>query len=64
MLKNISEGLLEIVVGSETYVFGASSIGCAYQARIIVKNEAFWTRLLLTQDLGFAEAYMFGDCEL
>ncbi|KAM4055688.1 mycolic acid cyclopropane synthetase domain-containing protein [Hirsutella rhossiliensis] len=28
---------------------------------VVVKNEAFWMRLFLFADMGFAEAYMLGD---
>lgn len=35
------------------------------RVEIVVKNEAFWMRLFLFADMGFAEAYMLGDfqCE-
>lgn len=35
------------------------------RVEIVVKNDAFWMRLFLFADMGFAEAYMLGDfqCE-
>ncbi|KND91475.1 Tuberculostearic acid methyltransferase UfaA1 [Tolypocladium ophioglossoides CBS 100239] len=39
--------------------------GTIPRVEIVVKNEAFWMRLFLFADMGFAEAYMLGDfqCE-
>lgn len=31
--------------------------------KLCVKREAFWLRLLLFADIGFAESYMLGDFE-
>lgn len=33
------------------------------RAELIVKNDAFWMRLFLFADMGFAEAYMLGEFE-
>jgi cyclopropane-fatty-acyl-phospholipid synthase len=33
------------------------------RAELVVKKEAFWVRLFLFGDMGFAEAYMLGDIE-
>lgn len=33
------------------------------RAKISVRNESFWVRLLLFADMGFAEAYMLEDFE-
>lgn len=33
------------------------------RVEVVVKNEAFWMRLFLFADMGFAEAYMLGDFE-
>ncbi|OAA51070.1 methoxy mycolic acid synthase 1 [Beauveria brongniartii RCEF 3172] len=33
------------------------------RVELIVKNDAFWMRLFLFGDMGFAEAYMLGDFE-
>lgn len=39
----------------------ASSYDKSPHARLDVKNDAFWIRLVLGNDLGFAEAYMSGE---
>jgi cyclopropane-fatty-acyl-phospholipid synthase len=33
------------------------------RVELVVKNDAFWMRLFLFADMGFAEAYMLGDFE-
>ncbi|KAK7431384.1 hypothetical protein QQZ08_002155 [Neonectria magnoliae] len=33
------------------------------RVEVVVKNDAFWMRLFLFADMGFAEAYMLGDFE-
>lgn len=33
------------------------------RVEIVVKNDAFWVRLFLFGDMGFAEAYMLNDFE-
>jgi cyclopropane-fatty-acyl-phospholipid synthase len=33
------------------------------RAELVIKKEAFWVRLFLFADMGFAEAYMLGDFE-
>ncbi|KAI1640114.1 cyclopropane-fatty-acyl-phospholipid synthase [Biscogniauxia mediterranea] len=33
------------------------------RVEVVVKNEAFWMRLFLFGDMGFAESYMLGECE-
>lgn len=35
----------------------------ARKAELVIKKEAFWVRLFLFADMGFAEAYMLGDFE-
>lgn len=37
--------------------------GLVRRVEIVVKKEAFWVRLFLFADMGFAEAYMLGDFE-
>ncbi|EJT98537.1 CFS1-like protein, partial [Dacryopinax primogenitus] len=34
------------------------------RATITVRNEVFWLRVLITSDLGFAEAYMMGEIDV
>jgi cyclopropane-fatty-acyl-phospholipid synthase len=38
-------------------------IGGARKVELVVKKEAFWVRLFLFADMGFAESYMLGDFE-
>lgn len=41
----------------------APNSATAPHAVLIVKNDAFWTRMFFGADLGFAEAYMIGDVD-
>ncbi|KAI0275358.1 putative cyclopropane fatty acid synthase [Gloeopeniophorella convolvens] len=61
--RAIVVGYLEIEESGETYQFGRPEKGSNH-VRFSVKNEAFWTQVLLRGDLGFSEAYMVGDIEL
>jgi cyclopropane-fatty-acyl-phospholipid synthase len=44
-------------------VNGAKKAGGVRKVEIAVKAEAFWVRLFLFADMGFAEAYMLGNFE-
>jgi hypothetical protein len=65
VLQNISVGRLRVVTDKRIYEFperGADAgKGEELHAELRVVNNAFWVRLCLMGDLGFAEAYMFGD---
>jgi cyclopropane-fatty-acyl-phospholipid synthase len=37
--------------------------GGVRKVKLVVKREAFWVRLFLFADMGFAESYMLGDFE-
>ena len=69
VLRNITIGRLRIVTDKCTYEFPARGTDIdgeeELQAELKVMNDAFWVRLCTMGDLGFAEAYMFGDvaCE-
>ena len=66
VLRNISVGRLRIVTNEFTYEFPVDGNGEEEpHAELRVINDAFWLRLCMMGDLGFAEAYMFGDvyCE-
>lgn len=69
VLRNISVGRLRIVTNEHTYEFPERSADGDREeelhAELRVINDAFWVRLCMMGDLGFAEAYMFGDvlCE-
>ena len=69
VLKNITVGRLRIVTNKRTYEFPEIGTDAVQDdklyAELQVINDAFWVRLCTMGDLGFAEAYMFGDvvCE-
>ena len=69
VLQNITVGRLRIVTNKRTYEFPEVGTDAVEDdkphAELRVINDAFWVRLCTMGDLGFAEAYMFGDvvCE-
>jgi len=54
-LKNISEGTLFIIEGSDKYKFGNNK---SLNAEIIVNNPRFYTEILLGGSIGASEAYI------
>lgn len=67
-LKSVSQGQLVIRTPEHTYCFPESSTSDSnksphVQATITVRKPTFWLRIALTSDMGFAEAFMFGDIE-
>ena len=44
-------------------VNGVRKASTVPRVELVVKNEAFWMRLFLFADMGFAEAYMLGEVE-
>ena len=44
-------------------VNGTKKAGGVRKVELVVKKEAFWVRLFLFADMGFAESYMLGDFE-
>jgi cyclopropane-fatty-acyl-phospholipid synthase len=66
VLRNITIGRLRIITSKRVYEFAAEAgQDVEPQAELTVLNDAFWVRLCTMGDLGFAEAYMFGEvtCE-
>lgn len=72
LLSRIEKGTLLLVdsPAGTRYVFGEKLLGKSGLPRradtvprmeVVVKNDAFWIRLFLFADMGFAEAYMLGD---
>ncbi|KAI0061439.1 cyclopropane-fatty-acyl-phospholipid synthase [Artomyces pyxidatus] len=65
VLKNITEGQLRIVTPAQTFEFPPSvdvdDTDLKVELRVV--SDAFWVRLCTMGDLGFAEAYMYGDVE-
>ena len=75
-MQNISNGTLIIHTPARTYCFGEHQElhgepieepqnALAPVAELTVRNPNFWLRLCGMGDLGFAEAFMYGevDCE-
>jgi cyclopropane-fatty-acyl-phospholipid synthase len=44
-------------------VNGTKKFAAVKRVELVVKREAFWIRLFLFADMGFAESYMLGDFE-
>ncbi|KAF6744463.1 cyclopropane-fatty-acyl-phospholipid synthase [Ephemerocybe angulata] len=75
VMRNIAAGQLRISTPRETFDFPslASRTECVngvpssesdpVKAEIRVRSDAFWIRLCLMGDLGFSEAYMYGEVE-
>ncbi|KAI0343565.1 CFS1-like protein [Trametopsis cervina] len=74
-LQGIAQGQLIIEKPLETYYFPAktdnsqlhvSAVATSSRpkATIVLKNRRFFLRLVASPDLGFAEAYMFGDIDV
>jgi hypothetical protein len=53
---------LRIVTPDETFTFGEpDKHSPELNAELRIRRPAFWMRVLLFNDLGFAEAFMYGD---
>jgi cyclopropane-fatty-acyl-phospholipid synthase len=68
LMENITEGQLRVLTYSHIYTFPAPLIDSEHpergsKAELRVANDVFWVRLCAMSDLGFAEAYMYGDVE-
>ncbi|KAJ6525285.1 CFS1-like protein [Mycena vulgaris] len=65
-MQNITQGQLRVLTYSHIYSFpavGVATDDSQTKAELRVANDAFWLRLCLMSDLGFAESYMYGDVE-
>lgn len=66
-MQKISIGQLRVLTYSHIYVFPAPSTTenskPDLKAELRVVNDVFWFRLCTMGDLGFSEAYMYGDVE-
>ncbi|QRV92947.1 cyclopropane-fatty-acyl-phospholipid synthase [Ceratobasidium sp. AG-Ba] len=65
-MKKITVGHLQVLTPSQVYNFptlqdGMSSDGPFAKLRVV--KDSFWIRLALMSDLGFAEAFMYGEVE-
>ncbi|KAI0039598.1 cyclopropane-fatty-acyl-phospholipid synthase [Auriscalpium vulgare] len=65
VLKNIEVGQLRIVTADRVYEFpsGKQAPSTNLSGELRVVNDTFWVRVCTMSDLGFAEAYMYGDVE-
>ncbi|QRV78092.1 cyclopropane-fatty-acyl-phospholipid synthase [Ceratobasidium sp. AG-Ba] len=66
LMQKITVGHLQVFTPSHIYDFpeqrdGMSSDGPFAKLRVV--KDSFWIRLALMSDLGFAEAFMYGDVE-
>ena len=67
-MQNIAAGHLRVLTPSHIYNFPAPSLennntsGLKSELRVV--SDAFWIRLYTMGDLGFAEAYMYGDVKI
>ncbi|KAF5374088.1 hypothetical protein D9615_008893 [Tricholomella constricta] len=69
LMKNIASSQLRVLTFSHIYTFPTASAHepsgeeGRFKAELRVVNDVFWVRLCVMSDLGFAEAYMYGDVE-
>ena len=64
MSQSIKYGKLRILTEQGVYTFPPDAKDTEDAAEIRVIRDTFWLRLVTLGDLGFAEAYMSGDCEV
>lgn len=69
-MQNITKGQLRVFTYDHIYTFPAPGSKeeaenemPELKAELRVVNDVFWVRLCTMSDLGFAEAYMYGDVE-
>jgi cyclopropane-fatty-acyl-phospholipid synthase len=69
-MQRIDKGRLRVLTFSDIYNFPSSSALVPFEtdpthrkAELRVVNESFWIRLCVMGDLGFSEAYMYGEVE-
>lgn len=70
LMQNITKGQLRVFTYDHIYTFPAPGSKeeaenemPELKAELRVVNDVFWVRLCTMSDLGFAEAYMYGDVE-
>lgn len=64
-MQKITKGHLRVLTFEHIYNFPAvdNAHEDTNKAELRVVNDVFWIRLCAMGDLGFAEAYMYGDVE-
>ncbi|KAG8768500.1 hypothetical protein FRC12_005515 [Ceratobasidium sp. 428] len=66
LMQRITIGHLRVLTSSHIYNFPALEAGSTQEgpsAELRVVKDSFWIRLATMSDLGFAEAFMYGDVE-
>jgi hypothetical protein len=70
IMQKITIGQLRVLTPEHIYTFppkslvnGADNGKLGSKAELRVLSDTFWVRLCAMGDLGFAEAYMYGDVE-
>ncbi|KAG9088211.1 hypothetical protein FRC06_002181 [Ceratobasidium sp. 370] len=66
LMQRITIGHLRVLTSSHIYNFPALEDGVVQQgpcAELRVVKDSFWIRLATMSDLGFSEAFMYGDVE-
>ncbi|KAI7946689.1 hypothetical protein MJO29_011216 [Puccinia striiformis f. sp. tritici] len=68
LLSKIEFGQIKLNTKQESLVFGKSKVHPETDEELAVVievvNDAFWLRMFLLSDIGFAEAYMVGDIQV
>ncbi len=62
-MQKINHGQLRIMTSSTIYSFPDSPTEGEPKAELRVLSDTFWIRLLTMSDLGFSEAFMYGEVE-
>ncbi|KAH8825250.1 CFS1-like protein [Flagelloscypha sp. PMI_526] len=62
-MERMNHGQLKVLTFSHIYVFGDANDKTGPKAELRVTRGTFWIRLATMGDLGFSEAYMYGDVE-
>ena len=68
-MQNITHGNLRVLTYNHIYVFPSpdkvsnDDVPSPLRAELRVVDDVFWIRLCTMGDLGFAEAYMYGEVE-
>ncbi|CEL52062.1 cyclopropane-fatty-acyl-phospholipid synthase [Rhizoctonia solani AG-1 IB] len=66
LMQKITVGHLRVLTESHIYNFpapGSQGVQDGPSAELRVVKDSFWIRLVTMSDLGFAEAFMYGDVE-
>ncbi|KAF8508695.1 cyclopropane-fatty-acyl-phospholipid synthase [Gautieria morchelliformis] len=62
-LNQVEHGELHIVTPTEVLDFGRGQLSPDLKVELRVRRPTFWTRIVFFKELGFAEAFMYGDVD-